>query len=172
MIKKQNNYAFIDSQNVHKGIRSLGWKLDWKRFRIYLKDKYGVEVAYLFIGFLHEYNDLYVELQKAGFILQFKPVLIDKSGKIKGNVDADLVLWTMIDRDVYEKAIIVSSDGDFYSLVSHLYKIKKLEVVLSPYAKTCSALLKKSAKGNITFMAPLAKKLKVQNEKAPRQDGT
>ena len=43
-------YAFIDSQNLNLGIRSQGWELDFKKFRLYLKNKYHVEKAYLFIG--------------------------------------------------------------------------------------------------------------------------
>jgi len=34
-----NNYAFIDSQNLNLGIQKLGWKLDYKKFRVYLKEK-------------------------------------------------------------------------------------------------------------------------------------
>ena len=41
-MKKQNNYAFIDSQNINLGIQTLGWKLDWRRFRVYLQDKYKI----------------------------------------------------------------------------------------------------------------------------------
>ena len=53
--KKPVTYAFIDSQNLNLGIQSLGWKLDFKKFRLYLKNKYSVEKAYLFIGQnLHE----------------------------------------------------------------------------------------------------------------------
>jgi hypothetical protein len=64
MTKKINNYAFIDSQNVYQGTkRDLGWVIDWKRFRTYLKHKYRVTKAYLFIGFLPEHNDIYDELQ-------------------------------------------------------------------------------------------------------------
>ena len=29
-MKKELNYAFIDGQNLNLGIRSLGWKLDYK----------------------------------------------------------------------------------------------------------------------------------------------
>lgn len=50
MKKQEDNYAFIDSQNVNRGIESMGWKLDWKRFRVYLHEKYGVTTAYLFLG--------------------------------------------------------------------------------------------------------------------------
>ena len=47
-LQKANNYAYIDGANLHKGVHSLGWKLDYKRFRVWLSEKYGVRVAYLF----------------------------------------------------------------------------------------------------------------------------
>ena len=83
MKKKSNNYAFIDSQNLNLSIRSLGWKLDFARFRVYLKEKYGVTKAFLFIGFVEGNNDLYVSLQSAGFLCIFKPTLNTKMGQPK-----------------------------------------------------------------------------------------
>lgn len=62
MEKKKNNYAFIDSQNLNLGIQSLGWKLDFKRFYTYLKDKYKVEKAFLFIGYVVGNEALYTLL--------------------------------------------------------------------------------------------------------------
>lgn len=38
----ENNFAYIDGANLYKGVADLGWKLDYKRFRIWLKDKYRV----------------------------------------------------------------------------------------------------------------------------------
>ncbi len=163
-VKKECNYAFIDSQNLNLGVQSLGWKLDNNRFRIYLKEKYNVQIAYMFIGYVQTNQILYRSLQKAGYILIFKPTLPDKDGNIKGNVDADLVLQAMIDYDEYDKAVIVSSDGDFYSLVNHLYKNGKLERVISPYTKTCSTLLKKTAKEKIIFMDNLKQKLEYKKK--------
>jgi len=165
MKKKLNNYAFIDSQNLNLGIQSLKWKLGHRKFRVYLKEKYNVEIAYLFIGYLADNQDLYSALQSAGFVLIFKPVLPDKEGEVKGNVDADLVLQAMIDYKKYDKAVIVTSDGDFYSLVKYLYKNKKLKCVMSPYVKTCSVLLKKTAREKIVFMDNLKKKLAYKKEK-------
>ena len=154
-----NNYAFIDAQNVHTGIKSLGWKLDWQKFRVYLKEKYSINVAYLFIGFLPLNQDLYTDLQKAGYVLVFKPVIFDKAGKPKGNCDADLVLHTLLEKDKYDRAVIVTSDGDFYSLVKYLHENNKLEMVLSPYIQTCSKLLKKEAKEKINYMDNLKGKI-------------
>lgn len=160
MENKKNNFAFIDSQNVYKGTkRDLGWEIDWVRFRIYLKHKYRATQAYLFIGFMAEHNDIYDELQKAGFILKFKPVLPNGKNGVKGNVDADLVLQAMIDYQKYDKAILVTSDGDFYSLARYLYNNKKLLAVLSPHRKTCSSLLRKSARDKMVYLDTLKEKL-------------
>lgn len=164
MRNRLNNYAFIDSQNLNLGVQSLGWKLDHKRFRTYLKEKYNVSVAYLFIGYVQANQDLYSFLQGAGYVLIFKPTLPDKDGEVKGNIDADLVLQAMIDYNKYDKAIIVTSDGDFYSLVKYFYKNNKLERVISPYVKTCSVLLRKTAKEKIVFMENLRKKLEYKEK--------
>ena len=149
---KKGNYAFIDAQNVHRGIKSLGWNLNWKRFRVYLNEKYGADVAYIFIGYIPENTELYTRLQEAGFVLIYKPVIFNADGRAKGNVDADLVLKVMREYQNFNKALIVTSDGDFYSLVQYLYETQKLEIVMSPYKKTCSVLLKKTAKEKIIYM--------------------
>jgi len=164
-----NNFAFVDAQNLHRGIKSLGWKLDWIKFRTYLKDKYDIKFAYIFIGYIPSKQDLYSKLQEAGYILIFKPVIFDGDGKAKGNCDADLVLHTLLKQNEYDKAVIVTSDGDFYSLVKHLYENNKLCMVLSPYIKTCSKLLKHEAKEKINYMNNLQGKIG-RNEKAPRKD--
>lgn len=123
-----------------------------------------MSTAYLFIGYRAENQALYSSLQKSGFILTFKPVLPDRDGDVKGNVDADLVLQAMIDVEKYNQAVIVTSDGDFYSLVRYLYERDKLRVVMSPYVKTCSTLLKRSAREKIIYMDNLRSKLQYQGK--------
>lgn len=159
MLNKENNFAFIDSQNLNLGIQSLGWKLNYKKFRIYLREKYSVSTAYVFIGFVPVNQGLYYSLQSAGYMLIFKPTLPNDSGDVKGNVDADLVLRAMIDYNKYDKAVIVTSDGDFYCLVDYFYKNKKLKYVLSPNYEKCSILLRKTAKEKIIFLNNLRQKL-------------
>jgi len=103
MRRYQNNYAFIDSQNLNLSIRKQEWVLDFRKFRRYLKDKYEVTKAFLFIGYVYENQDLYTNLQKDGYILIFKPTLRLPTGKAKGNVDAELVLHAMIEYEHYDK---------------------------------------------------------------------
>lgn len=144
---KKNNVAYIDGANLHKGSELLGWRLDYRRLRIWLSDKYHVHQAYLFLGYISKYKSLYIRLQEAGFTLVFKDVIYDGNGKVKGNCDADLVVRVM--RDVYEhtfdEVIIVSSDGDYAGLVGFLLEKKKLKTILSPaISSRCSILLKRT----------------------------
>lgn len=172
MISKENNYAFIDSQNLNLSIRSLGWVLDFRRFRVYLAEKYGVTKAFLFIGYISGNNDLYTSLQEAGFICIFKPTLIYKDGTTKGNCDAELVLQAMIDFLNYDKAVIVTGDGDFYCLVQYLLEKGKLKNVVIPNRFKFSALLKmKSFKSYLRYMNDLKSRL-AYKKKEPYEDGT
>jgi len=134
-----SNYAFIDSQNLNLGVRTMGWQIDYKKLRLYLKNKYNVDRAFMFIGLVVNNQKLYTQLQAAGFILIFKPtVRYFENGKetVKGNVDAELVLHaSAIEYSNYDKAIIVSGDGDFACLIEFLEENNKLLHVFTPNSK-------------------------------------
>ncbi len=143
--KKKVVYAFIDSQNLNLGVRSQGWQLDFERFRIYLKNKYDLQRAFLFIGYIPGNNSLYESLKSVGYKIIFKPTVKGKKkgeNGIKGNVDAELVLHSMIEFPNYDKAIIVSGDGDFYCLVEYLERQHKLLKIIVPNSKYSSLLRK------------------------------
>jgi uncharacterized LabA/DUF88 family protein len=165
MNRRARVYAFIDSQNVNVSTQKFGWKMDWRKFRRFLKDKHGVDQAYMFIGYVPEYEDMYEFLHDAGYSIVLKPT-VDMSrprdtvaqpqpdasselpseasakerasGKeeekkpVKGNVDAELVLWAMKELKNYDKAIIISGDGDFYCLVEYLAQNGKLLKLMPP----------------------------------------
>ena len=138
-----NNAAFIDAANLHQAIKDLGWTLDYRKFRIFLKEKYHAGKAYLFIGFLETQQSLYARLQEYGYILIFRPTLRYKDGHTKGNCDADLVLKAMVEYLNYEQAVIVTGEGYFYSLTDLLKREGKRPQVLIPNEARYSALLKK-----------------------------
>lgn len=136
-------YAFIDSQNLNLGVKSQGWNLDFGKFRIFLKEKYNVKKAFLFIGYIPTNRKLYAYLKKSDYLIIFKPVLKSsghKKAKVKGNVDAELVLNALVEFPNYDKAIIVSGDGDFYCLADYLVKKNKLSKIIVPNSKYSSLL--------------------------------
>ena len=139
--------AYIDGANLHKGVESSAWKLDYKKFRSWIRQKFNVADAHLFIGLMPKHATLYTSLQDIGYKLVFKEVVYDGQGKVKGNCDADLVLQAT--RDFYENAltavILVSSDGDYASLVRFwLEKGVNCTIVSPAPIRKCSILLKKT----------------------------
>jgi len=141
-------YAFIDSQNLNVGTQKFGWKMNWARFRKWLQDEYGVTKAYMFIGYIPENESLYEQMHEAGFLVVLKPTFDmsrvkpeekpdadrpdEEKKPVKGNIDADLVLWAMKEMSSYQKAIIVSGDGDFFSLVEYLESKGRLLHLMTP----------------------------------------
>jgi uncharacterized LabA/DUF88 family protein len=109
-------------------------------FRRYLEDKFRVKKAFLFIGYIPKYKGLYASLEKYGFKLVFKPIVIHGRNRYKGNIDAELVLHSCnIEYDKYDKAVIVSGDGDFFCLHSFLAKKNKLAKIIIPNSKSESS---------------------------------
>ncbi len=125
--------------------------MDWQKFRRWLADEYGVTKAFMFIGYVPEFEAMYEQLHEAGFMIVLKPTYdmtrpqpdantpeakekADNEEKkpVKGNIDADLVLWAMKELSNYDKAILVSGDGDFYSLVEYLESKNRLGKILTP----------------------------------------
>ncbi|MBU1046386.1 NYN domain-containing protein [Patescibacteria group bacterium] len=144
MEKEKTNLAFIDGQNLHLGTTQNNWKIDHNKFRKYLEDKYNITEAYYFLGYVtEEEQDLYNNLQKAGFIVVFKEHSSALKGKKKGNVDTDIVfeiLKRFIDNDDFNKIILVSGDGNYKKIVDYLIKKDKFKKILFPNNGFASSL--------------------------------
>lgn len=180
--KHVRNYAFIDSQNLnmsvgsnitHKGRRIYyGWRLDFEKFRRFLKDKYKVEKAFLFIGNLEGQEELYETMLRAGYEVILKPTTsyTDPEGNltVKGNVDTDLVLYAAArEIDNYDKAIIVTGDGDFLSLLEYLDEKEKLGKIIIPNKVRYSQLLNKFV-DYFDYASVNRKKLEKENQQKRR----
>ena len=172
-------YAFIDSQNLNLGTSKniyrkkkliyCGWKLDFKKFRKYLTDKFRVKKAFLFIGYIKKNKPLYKKLRSYGYDLVYKPTIKDNRGKPKGNIDAELVLYAAaIEYKNYDKAVIVSGDGDFRCLHEFLQKRGKLLRIIIPNAKSESSLLRPFQKYK-TFIEFERNKLELKPKKNGRR---
>lgn len=150
LMKKENkNYAFVDGQNLYMStsLAENPWRINLVRFRIYLRQKYNAEKAYYFLGFIQEeYQDIYDEIQEAGFILQFKKHNPAMLGTKKGNVDTDIVFHIMkklYKKEPFDNIILVSGDGDYKQLVDFLIEEERFEKILFPNMKFASSLYKK-----------------------------
>lgn len=140
--KRMYNIAFIDGQNLHLWIQSEGRKIDLKRFRIFLKDKFHVQEAYYFLWCVsQEEQGLYNSLQKAWFLISFREYSSNLKWKKKWNVDVDLVFELMkkiIEKERCNQMIIVSGDGDYIKLVKYLIQKNLLKKIIFPNNKYSS----------------------------------
>jgi uncharacterized LabA/DUF88 family protein len=166
-----NNYAFIDGNNLHLTFAGLGIQFKYDKLMSYLKKRHNVKTAYYFIGYIQQYHSIYDTLVSNGYTLKFRDITkregktvtcpacgkifeIDK-GKTKCDCDADIVLQVMADINVFNKAIIITGDGDFDNLIKRLIVMNKLDMVLAPGKKGCSHLLNSAAHGRIAFIDEL-----------------
>lgn len=143
------NIAFIDGQNLYMGTLSseTPWKIDFLRFRVYLREKYKVEKAYYYIGYMKGENQfLYEKLQEFGFILVFRKHNAEMESHKKGNVDSDIIFNVMkklYKKEAFDKIMLVSGDGDYRMMVDFLIKENRFEKILFPNWKFASSLYKK-----------------------------
>lgn len=143
---RKENTAFIDGQNLYLGTCNhvQSWHIDYKKFRTYLKDKYGVVEAYYYLGCVRESEqELYTKLQLAGFVLKFREHTDLMKGKKKGNVDSDIifdVMKSVADDSLTGKVVLVSGDGGYKKMTEYLLKHEKLEHILFPNKQFASSL--------------------------------
>jgi len=146
---KENNLSFIDGQNLYMGTDSDNpkWRVNLKKFRVYLKDKYSISKAFYFLGYvINDNNSLYEEIQDAGFILKFREHNSAMLSKKKGNVDTDIVFDVMkkiYKKEPFDKIVLIAGDGDYKMLVDFLIEEDRFEKILFPNRKFASSLYKK-----------------------------
>lgn len=173
MESEVKNIAYIDGQNLYMGtsISEPAWRIDFARFRVYLKDKYKVEKAYYYLGYLIDENqELYEKLQTAGFIVVFREHNSQMLGKKKGNVDSDIVFAVMkrlYKNELEGKVVLVSGDGDYKLLVDFLIQENKFEKILFPNRKFASSLYKTIGGEFFDYLENSKNKIAYRNEKGP-----
>jgi uncharacterized LabA/DUF88 family protein len=166
----QNNFAFIDGVNLHLTYESeeLDWKLDYAKLRNYLGKKLNVTIAHYFLGKTKDNSELYEKLDSYGYNLKYKTpsqhtteeqdcpychkVIAPELTINKSDCDSFMTLEVISNLSIYDKAVIITSDGDFDELVKELVLKDKLKLVFAPCREGCSKLLKNAAGDKIAFI--------------------
>lgn len=144
--------VYIDGNNLYRAAKELGFEIDYKKFRGWLRQKYNLATVYLFIGLVPNRVKFYEYLQESGFILIFKQT-VSVGGVVKGNCDAELVLKAVSDfyTESFTSCILVTGDGDFGCLVEFLQNNAVIDRIIAPDENKCSILLK-NKNTEITFL--------------------
>lgn len=168
-----NNIAYIDGQNLYMGTTKCDpkWYIDLARFRIYLRDKYKVNKAYYYLGYVNDgeiYQNLYESIQSAGFLLVFREHNSAMMGAKKGNVDSDIIFDAMkrlYKKEAFDKIVLVSGDGDYKSLVTFLINEKRFSKLLFPNKGYASSLYKQLEPNFFDYLDSPGIKNKIESKK-------
>jgi uncharacterized LabA/DUF88 family protein len=164
MYSPPNNYCFIDGSNLHLTYEHLDWKLDYRKLRVYLKKKHQVQVAYYFVGYVLKNSDIYRKLEEYGYQLKHEPTTRRADGGTVGDLDDYIIKEVKWNINKYDRAILISGDHHFASLVKELNDQNKLKLVLAPHKSRCAGSLIKAADTKIAFIDDLKKRLKKEEE--------
>ena len=138
-------YAFIDGQNLYESLNRKGVVFSYEKLRRHLREKYHVSKAIMYLGDIHK--DIYKKAERAGFVVKKKKSIlqIDSSGRLvrKANIDVDLVVGVLKDyQNKFNKAIIMTGDGDFIPLIKSMLKDDELDLVIIPSRENSATIFK------------------------------
>jgi len=165
---RSSNFAYIDGANLHLTYEYLDWKLDYAKLRKYLAKKLDVDYAYYFIGGTTESSEICKNLESYGYTVKLKKpslylteeedcpyckkVIAPEMSRHKSDCDSFVTQQVMSDLSLCDKAVLITSDGDFDNLVEMLLRKDKLKMVFAPCKDGCSGLLISAARGRIAFI--------------------
>lgn len=142
-------YAFIDASNIIYGARAERWHIDQKKLFNYLRKKFNTSKTFFYFG-KDEKNlkqaKFLKKLESFGYTLRVKQ--IKRYGlRQKANCDVDLTMDMLLLQTKYNRAVVLTGDGDFLPLFAYLKKQKK-EIIILAFTKRTARELKKFAGGN------------------------
>lgn len=147
------------------------WRVDLARFRVYLQQKYNVEKAFYYLGYVQDdkrAEELYEEIQSAGFILVFRQHTSVMLGKKKGNVDSDIIFSVMrrlYKKEDFDKVVLVSGDGDYKPLADFLIEENRFAKILFPNKKYASSLYKGIGAPYFAYLSDADVRAKIEKKK-------
>ncbi|MEK7547070.1 MAG: NYN domain-containing protein [Patescibacteria group bacterium] len=129
------------------------------------KSKQLSEAEILLIGRHLQRIRFYLKLDKFGYKLFLKPVKLydqnDGTTKRKANCDVDMAFHLMKEKDNFEKAVILSGDGDFLPVLKYLKDGGK-EIIILGRGKRTAKEIKQFAGSNFRDFEYLKYLLKME----------
>lgn len=125
------------------------------------------EAGLLLLGRHLQRVRFYLKLAKFGYELHLKPVKLynqdDGTTKRKANCDVDMAFYLMKEKDNFDKAIILSGDGDFLPVLKYLRNQKKEIIILARGPRTAKEI-RQFAGGNFRDFMRIEKYIKFEEK--------
>lgn len=141
---------FIDAANIFYSQKSLGWRLDYKKFLDYWNKQGKITGAYFYTAVISSNKkqlDFFKALKKIGYDVITREVkaIHDKRNKTivhKGNFDVKLAIDIVLKVKEFDVAILVSGDSDFEPAVEYLKSEQKKIIIVSARGHVAQELIK------------------------------
>ncbi|MBW2035193.1 MAG: NYN domain-containing protein [Deltaproteobacteria bacterium] len=157
-MKKLKACVCIDASNIHYYLVKAGWRVDWRKFKLFCEKLYESPMIFYYEGVpsksqyfdVHSGHSLrdFIEAKKnklnyfkflrsLSFKVRHKPVgrIYDNTAgefKHKCNFDVELTIDVLDGIERYDVFVLLSGDGDFVKLIKYLKGKKKKTVVIAP----------------------------------------
>ncbi|PIR40325.1 MAG: hypothetical protein COV33_00350, partial [Candidatus Zambryskibacteria bacterium CG10_big_fil_rev_8_21_14_0_10_34_34] len=143
--KELKTFAFIDASNIYYGTKEAGWKIDFTKLKSYLVSRFSVSRIFYF-GAIDESKVSDVKLQKELISLGYELMLVTlkkfRNGKKKADTDSKMTFEMMKIKDEYNKAVVLTGDGDFFWVLDYLKGIKEKIWLIGMADRTAKELTK------------------------------
>ena len=161
---------FVDHANIFYNLQKRDIRIDYKRLKEILSKDLHLVGAFVYLGMPDkippEKKNFLKYIKKAGYTIQTRPLRVLSAGTTKQK-GIDIFIYKDIvelaEEDAYDKAVLVSGNGDFVDAVKRLKILKKRFEVWS-FRKSLSKLLRKEAgKENIRYIDDILNEVSLQD---------
>jgi len=138
-MEEHNVYVFIDASNIWNTQKAKGMSFDYQKLTAYLKNEHQASTIKMFYFTAYPKNEtrsydvsgkhtFYTYLKKAlGFTVRKKPLkqikITTEEGdgiKEKGDMDVELTLDVMHNKDNFNTVLLFTGDSDYMALINYL----------------------------------------------------
>ncbi len=150
---KGRTYVFIDASNIYHSQKTLGWKIDFLKLKKYLENNTDLVKIFYYTAYDPRYKKQrkFLDfLEIIGYIVRKKKVKFIKNsnkeegGFHKGNLDVELTIDAMENKDKFQTFILFSGDSDFEAVIKHMKAYGKNCIVISTKGHISIELIKQA----------------------------
>jgi uncharacterized LabA/DUF88 family protein len=133
-LKNQRIAVFVDAANLYHASTQAGIRIDFVQIARWFKEEVSNTVDLRFYTAYDPENTKQIQflddLVSLGYNVVKKPIK-EFGSFIKGNMDIELAVDAISNKENYDTLVLISGDGDFTYLINSLEKSYKKTVILS-----------------------------------------
>jgi uncharacterized LabA/DUF88 family protein len=166
--KLPKNILYIDAANLILTARDFQLEYNIYWLLEYLKFRYKIAHCIYFTGRFTDSAKDYDFLSSLGVEMVFKEIYRE-TDKVKANCDVEIShrVTFDIENNQVGKVILISGDGDFYSLLKYVEGTQRETKLLGIHPRKTSKLYKVGMKFNLTYLTEILSEMDLLKGESP-----